>query len=391
MCPRLQFVRRARAVPALALAAASPRACFLLGMLLLCAGIACAQNPPPDAVGQIEGNDISVEGGTAARSGSATVAPSIFVSNGSSVTVHEGRARMTLFAGGRLDICGPAKFTVLRSGNSITLALNFGRVRVQLPAQTSLRVFSPTIIATPLEISGGSRDVTVGLNLDDSLCVLASSGAIQLEHQFTGERLIVPQTGEFSLSAGRLVPVAGAPGSCQCLAEERRAMPPPPAATPDFAVATPPRPAPEPSSAASPESPPPAAEKAAEPSVEFSVPAHANEAHPVAPPAKGAPPASPPPASVPVYTVVVPPLTFSASSPAPPPDPTSDMFLLIREARVLPDWEFTGRVEVPGFIGAMQHALGEKAAANEPAPPPKKKKGGFWASLKRVFGGGGEE
>jgi len=64
------------------------------------------------------------------------------------------------------------------------------------------------------------------------------------------------------------------------------------------------------------------------------------------------------------------------------------MFLLIREARVLPDWEFTGRVEVPGFAEAVQRALGEKPAANEPARAPKKKKGGFWAALKRVFGGG---
>jgi hypothetical protein len=386
MCPRLQFVGNARALSALARCA---RAGFLVGTLLLGAVAARAQSPPPLSVGQVEGNDISVEGGGAARNGTPTVAPSIYVSNGSTVTVHSGRARMTLFAGGKLEICGPAKFTVLLSGDSVTLALNFGRVRVQLPAQTSLRVFSPTIIATPLEISGGARDVTVGLNLDDSLCVLASSGAIQLEHQFTGEKLIVPQAGEFFLNSGRLVPVAGRPGSCQCFAEERRTVPPPAAPPPEFAVTTPPPTAPEPSAASS-QPPPPSAEPIAEPSVEFSVPAHANEAHPVAPPARGEH-AVHPPASVPVYAVVLPPLTFSAFSPAPPPDPTPDMFLLIREARVLPEWEFTGRVEVPGFIGAMQHALGEKSAANEPAQAPKRRKGGFWAALKHFFGGGGEE
>jgi hypothetical protein len=374
MRPRLQFVHNARAG-------------FLVGTFLLGALTARAQSPPPGAVGQIEGNDISVESGTAARNGTATAAPSIYVSNGSTVIVHSGPARMTLFAGGEMDICGPAKFTLLRSGDSITLALNFGRVRVQLPAQTSLRVFSPTIIATPLEIGGGSRDVTVGLNLDDSLCVLATSGAIQLEHQFTGERLIVPQSGEFFLSAGRLVPVAGTPGSCQCLAAEPPGMRPP-APRLDFAVTTPPRTAPKSSSAANSQSLSASAEPSAEPSVEFSVPAHANEAHPVALSARGAASAAIPPASMPVYTVVVPPLTFSASSPTPPPDPTPDMFLLIREARVLPDWRFTGRVEVPGFIGAMRQALGEQSAAREPAQSPRKKKGGFWAALKRVFGGG---
>ena len=89
------------------------------------------------------------------------------------------------------------------SGDAITLALNFGRVRAQLPESTALRIFTPTIIGTPLDIAGGARDVTVGLSLDDSLCVTATSGAIQLEHQFTGEKLIVPQAGEFFLNAGQ--------------------------------------------------------------------------------------------------------------------------------------------------------------------------------------------
>lgn len=388
MRPRLQFAGHTKVMTALARGA---RAGSLLAMVLLGATLARAQNPPTGAVGQVDGKDISIEGGAAARNGTATVAPSIYVSNGSTVTVHSGRARMTLFAGGKLDICGPAKFTVLRSGDFITLALNFGRVRVQLPEQTSLRVFSPTIIATPLEISGGARDVTVGLNLDDSLCVLASSGAIQLEHQFTGEKLIVPQAGEFFLSAGRLVPVAGSPKSCECLADEPRALPAPPGPPPEFAAA------PMPSAvtvlgtaSATNTQPAPGAEPSREPSVEFSIPAHANDAHPVAPPERSAAPVAPP-SSAPVYTVVLPPLTFAATSPAPPPDPTPDMFLLIREARVLPEWEFSGRVEVPGIIGAMQQALGEKPAATAPAPGPKKKQGGFWASLKRLFGGGSED
>ncbi len=91
-----------------------------------------------------------------AGSGTATVAPSIFVANGSVITVHSGMAQMTLLAGGEIDICGPAKLTLLESGTAVTLALNFGRLRVQLPAATSLRIFTPTIIATPLDISGAA-------------------------------------------------------------------------------------------------------------------------------------------------------------------------------------------------------------------------------------------
>src|SRR4029077_19410949 len=104
-------------------------------------------------------------GGAAAGGGNATNAPSIFVSNGSVGTVHSGLARMMLLAGGEIEICGPAKFTLLQSSGAITLALNFGRVHVLLPVTTALRIFTPTIVATPLEIRGTRRDVTIGLDL----------------------------------------------------------------------------------------------------------------------------------------------------------------------------------------------------------------------------------
>jgi hypothetical protein len=128
--------------------------------------------------------------------------------------------------------------------------------------------------------------------------------------------------------------------------------------------------------------------------VEFSVPAHANETHPVVPPVRDTPPAAPPDA-VPVYTVVAP-LTFSASAPVPPEDPTPDMALLIREARVSPDWQFSGHVGAPEFALAVQRALGEGPSvsrtktATDSARPAQKKRGGFWAALKRIFSGGAQ-
>ena len=84
-----------------------------------------------------------MEGGSAAANATPTTAPSMFVANGSVITVHSGQARLTLVGGGEVDICGPAKFTLLQSGHAITLALNFGRMRVQLPATTQLRIFTP--------------------------------------------------------------------------------------------------------------------------------------------------------------------------------------------------------------------------------------------------------
>lgn len=398
-----------------------------------------AEDAPAGTIGQVEGRDVSVEGGTAATS-NVSATPGIFVSNGSVVTVHSGQAEMTLFAGGEVDLCGPAKVTVLNTGDSITLALNFGRMRVQLPPKTVLRIFTPTIIGTPLYISGGTRDITVGLQLDDSLCVLAGVGAIQLEHQFSGEKLIVPQSGEFFLNAGKLVPVAGKPGSCHCEFMKEQPPPPPPPVIPEYAEAAPPAPVkpdvapltavpptvdqspgtaplamsvyaetppavPERSAAAPLAAAPPdlmqnavtgpLADSNAEadippPPIEYSVPASVTEAHPIVPPAKETPAGAAPESPVPVYTAVLPALSFSANAPVPAEDPTPDMTLLVREAQVLPDSEFTGHVSPPEFVGAMQHALGVEPPKKNPSSGAQgqKKKGGFWAALKSLFGGG---
>jgi hypothetical protein len=422
MYPRFQIVCGGRVAGCLG--------AIVLGTLALCAAPVRAQQPPPGAVGEVEGNDVTVDSGTPAMMGTATSAPKIFVSNGSVLTVHSGTAVMTLFGGGEVDICGPAKITILRSSGAITLALNFGRMRVQLPPKTSLRVFTPTVIGTPLDIGGGARDVTMGLNLDDSMCVLAKSGAIQLSNQFTDQTLIVPQAGEFFLSAGQLQPVAGKPGSCQCTAM-KPLPPPPPAEIPEFAQAKPPAPAPQAPANVAPLAAPPVtapqfvqatpaaplprhstnnaaptapplfadqqlaavipAPRPGEPSpprIEYGVPASVSEAHPVVPAARQAP-ANAPSGPSPTYTAVLPALTFSASSPLPPGDLTPDMTLLIRIARVEPEWAFTGTVAAPEFVSAMRQSLGVEGGKQPPVADvtEPKKKGGFWSALKRLFGG----
>ena len=224
MHPRAQFAPCATRAFKHRLTPLLPR---LLVLLMMGMAPLRAQDAPPGTIGRVEGRDISVDGGTAASGGNATAAPSIFVSSGSVITVHSGQARMVLAAGGEVDICGPAKLTLLQSGGAITVALNFGRVHVILPVTTTLRIFTPTIVATPLEIRGERRDVTIGLDLSDSLCVLATSGALRLEHQFSGEILDVPQLGEFFLASGKLSPVAGVPGSCLCEEPQARATPAP--------------------------------------------------------------------------------------------------------------------------------------------------------------------
>lgn len=74
----------------------------------------------------------------------------ILVGNGSVVTVHTGRAQLLLHSGGRVEICGPAKFTVLASDSALTLALNFGSVRIQVRGATPVKIYTPQIIATPV-------------------------------------------------------------------------------------------------------------------------------------------------------------------------------------------------------------------------------------------------
>jgi hypothetical protein len=411
MSPKLTFARQGIFASR---RSRSARAWISLAILLLSPALLRAQQAPTRAIGRIDGSDISVESGAA---GSATTgsAASIFVVNGSVVTVHSGLARMVLAAGGEIGICGPAKFTMLESNGAITLALNFGRLHVRLPATTTLRIFTPAIIATPLDISGATRDINIGLDLNDSLCVLAATGALRLEQQFSGETLVVPQASEFFLADGKLIPVQGAPGSCQCAGLEADNAPPPAAPGTELSAKAESGPAPEPQPQPSRDSthkmeiPPPSTPVRASsaktepgpapephasnsapnlaipppPAVEFRIFANLNDAHPSVSGSRNAAPA-PPPVPVPEYKILLPPLVFSHNSPAPPPNPLAEMVLLIRVAHVEPVYEFTGRVEVPALD---QPAPKTSASQPKPAKNPQKKKGGFLARFKRIFSG----
>lgn len=361
------------------------------------ASAALAQNSPTQPIGRIEGADVTVDSGMPATVATGDAPASIYVSNGSVVTVHSGKARLSLLRGGKLDICGPAKFTMLTSGNDITLALNFGRLHVQLPANTSLKIFSPTIIATPIDINGGSRDVTIGLDVNDSLCVLATSGAIQLEHQFTGEKLIVPQAGEFFLDGGTLVPMAGMAGSCGCTPMTEHPAPRAPATIPEFARAAPAQPeiAPEvpPASvrAAEARSDSPATQ-AVQPGAVFVIPVHPEDEHPLA--QSGTESAGEAPEiSGALHGDVTPALSFMANAPQPPSDAEPEMMLLVSEVRESSDWDFDGHVDAPQFAEAMRNALGEEPADRGASPSDNphalrsKKKRGFWSALKGLFFG----
>jgi hypothetical protein len=116
--------------------------------------------------------------------------------------------------------------------------------------------------------------------------------------------------------------------------------------------------------------------------------------HPVAPASNFAPPSGPPEVTV-SYTLMVQPLVVSVvPSPLRPAEPAADTALLVRVARVEPEWEFSGRVAAPEFAADMRRALGQTPVVPQPQPlhanQPAKKQRGFWGSLKSIFVGSDE-
>src|SRR5271155_2521524 len=229
---------------------------------------------PPGAVARFTGEDISFEG--SALGPPIAGGTSFFISSGTVLTVHSGDARLNLPGGGTVDICGPAKLTLLESNAVYTIALNFGRVHIRLADPTELHVFTPFVMATPISIAEEARDLSIGLDINDSMCVFAAQGAARLEDQFSSEHLMVPQLGEFFLSGEKLSPTGGPSGACRCFRNEaanqpqmepsssphprstqpeiaRSTAPPPPTATtpapPRPSPPAPPRPSPPPTNA----------------------------------------------------------------------------------------------------------------------------------------------
>jgi len=296
-------------------------ACFFAALDLQIAPVG-AQTP--EMIGRIEGEAFTARGNVViSRSAGVSVTGLL---SGSEVTVAAGHARLTLGDGGEIDICGPAQFSVLKSGGAITLALSYGKVHLRVSAELPLQIFTAVVVATPVSVGGAPRDAIVGLDPGGELCVLAVHGAVRLENQFTTQRVLVPQLGEVSVPAGQVENLREATGACRC-------------EIPDA---------------------PQAAAESSKP-VAVPMPARREEKKEAAQQEV-----------TPVYTAVMPPLTFSAGSPAPPPLPRAQQIKLFREMRVRPV-TFSGRVEK----AASAKAAGPEAApaqttvtpAEQPKPP----------------------
>ena len=287
---------------------------YLAGVALftICAVTAFARADEPavtDKVGSIEGEAISVEGPMSVDVVGGKVRT--VLRSGSDVRVKTGQARIDLLEGGHITICGPAHFSVLKSGGALTVALESGTIRAFMQSEPALTVYTPQIQAKPISIGNSTMELLVGLDAVGSMCIRATKGAVRIEQQLTGQNMLVPQNVDVTLTNGQLETLKTSNEHCLC--EEQQI----------FSSSTGP--------------------------VEVSQLASSEELKKKA--TAGPPANAPSPAekTEPVYQVFMPPLHYDASSKTQEEfDP--NLIILVRRVRVRPTLIFQGKVEGESVI-----------------------------------------
>lgn len=272
----------------------------------VCLQAAHADNPPlADSIGTIEGEAISVQGPMSMETANGQV--KTILRSGSEVQVKSGQAHVDLVGGGNITVCGPAHLSLLKSGSSLTIALDSGTVHAHIEGQLTLNVFTAQIQAHPVAIGGGPQDVLVGLDAAGAMCVRAGKGAVRIEQQLTGQSVLIPQNGDMSLTNGQLESLQSSPGRCTCELQ--------------------------------------LSEQPAQISTEVSALASSDELKKKAAEAKpDPPPQTPPTTDEPIYQVIMPPLRYDAHAKVPHEyDP--NLIVLVRRARVRPSLILQGKVE----------------------------------------------
>jgi hypothetical protein len=313
--PQLPILGRLkrRAAPLLAVA-------MISALAFLTASAARPDEQLSDSVGVIDGEAIKVTGPMSVELVHGQVRT--LLRSGSDVRVNSGTARIDLVEGGQISICGPAHFSVLKSGGSLTVALDTGTIHVLIEREPALTIYTPQIQAQTVAIGDGPQDALVGFDAQGAMCIRANRGAVRVEQQLTGQSVLIPQSGDVLLLNGQLDSLHTSAGRCACDLQIAKAAPPP-----------------------QPEISQPAAEEVGK------------KAPDVTP---EAPPTLPDPPSVkeePVYQVFMPPLIYDAKARV-QPQVDARMIVLVRRVRVRPTLIFRGRVE------------GETIAAVTPPPAP---------------------
>ena len=285
---------------------------------LIAAAGARPDQPVSDSVGVIDGEAIAVTGPMSMEVVNGQV--KTVLHNGSDVRVKSGNARIDLVEGGQISICGPAHLSVLKSGGSLTIALDTGTVHVRIEHELPLNIYTPLIQAQTVAIGDGPRDALVGFDSSGAMCIRANLGAIRLEQQLTGQSVIIPQTGDVFLFSGQLEHLRTSAGHCACALQIAKATPPPQPPATQFATVE-----------------------------------------------------TLPPNEEPIYQFVMPPLIYEANAKAQPePEIDPRMIVVIRRVRVRPTLIFQGRVEgdAPSAVTlAPTPAPGVASNSSKPTAP----------------------
>lgn len=282
--------------------------------------------PGADFVGAVDGEAISVQGPMSVEAVHGQV--KTILRSGSDVRVKAGLARIDLVEGGNITICGPAHFSVLKSGGALTVALDSGTIHVHIESQPAVTVYTPQIQARPLAIGGGPQDVLIGLDASGAMCIRADKGAVRIEQQLTGQSVLVPQSGDVSLTNGQMESLRTSTGRCVCEVAPNA--------------------------------------KSSMPVTDVSVLASAEESKKMAE-KKAAPPPAEAPArkqkEEPVYQVFMPPLQYDASAKV-QRDYDPSLVILVRRVRVRPTLIFQGKVEGDAIVAQVA----KPAPAADPKP-----------------------
>src|SRR3984957_4958076 len=158
--------------------------------------------PTGDAVGTIEGDAIALQGPMSVEVVHGQV--KTMLRSGNDIRVKSGQARIDLVEGGTIAICGPAHLSLLKSGGSLTIAIDSGIVHVHVGKTPSLTLYTAQVQAKPIAIGDDDQDALIGFDAAGVMCVRAGGGAIRIEQQLSGKSMIVPQGGEILVDNGGL-------------------------------------------------------------------------------------------------------------------------------------------------------------------------------------------
>jgi hypothetical protein len=304
------------------------------GLLLTTAEVR-SDNPSDDAVGTIEGDAIALQGPMSVEVVRGQI--KTMLRSGNDIRVKSGQARLDLVEGGQIGICGPAHLSVLKSGGSLTVALDTGIIHAHLERKPALTIYTAQIQAKPIAIGDGPQDVLIGFENPGAMCARATAGAIRLEQQLTAQNVIVPQGGDVVVNNGQLEGLQNTQGHCSCEIELAKTK----QQTPEFSrMATP--------------------EEIKQRDVE------PKKAPPIEEKTEEAPRT---PREEPVYQVFMPPLAYDAHAAVQKDNFDPKLILLVRRVRVRPTLIFQGRVEDAPVVAQNTAPKSAKPAPTTQAAP----------------------